>query len=102
MMRLASKFSRVVRNGIGLKPPFPPPSKAVAPPVRQFSGRSGTFTPNPVALQMINYATSLAREKKTGAHPSYLLVIVGRNIRKNLQLLVLVLQFQKNLTREGC
>ncbi|KAH6762076.1 hypothetical protein C2S52_019509 [Perilla frutescens var. hirtella] len=70
MMRLTAKVSRAVRNRIGssvslLKPPFPPPQKAVAPPFRQFSANSSTSTPNPVALEMIKYATCLAREKKT-------------------------------------
>ncbi|XP_042053364.1 uncharacterized protein LOC121798420 isoform X2 [Salvia splendens] len=65
-MRLAAIVSRVVRNGIGsvlaVKPLHPPPPKVVAPPLRQFSA---TSTPNPVAVEMIKYATSLARDKKT-------------------------------------
>ncbi|XP_057794995.1 uncharacterized protein LOC131011224 [Salvia miltiorrhiza] len=67
MMRLTAKVSRAVRNGIGsvsvLKPP--PLPKAAAPPRRQFSASSSTFTPNPIAVEMIKYATSLARENKT-------------------------------------
>ncbi|XP_042016146.1 uncharacterized protein LOC121764148 [Salvia splendens] len=65
-MRLTAKVSRVVRNGIGslfaAKPPLPPSPKVVAPPLRQFSA---TSTPNPVAVEMIKYATSLARQNKT-------------------------------------
>lgn len=69
-MRFTAKVSRVLRYGIGssvslLKPPLLPPREAVAPPVRLFSAKINTFTPNPVALQMIKYATSLAREKST-------------------------------------
>ncbi|KAL6508002.1 hypothetical protein OROGR_024197 [Orobanche gracilis] len=73
MIRLASKLSRAVRNGTGpsfslLKPPPPPPPppEAVAPLLmRHFSVSSIAFTPNPVALDMINYAKSLARDQKT-------------------------------------
>ncbi|KAL6574696.1 hypothetical protein OROMI_011981 [Orobanche minor] len=70
MIRLASKLSRAVRNGTWpsfslLKPP--PPPEAVAPLLmRHFSVSSMAFTPNPVALDMINYAKSLARDQKTG------------------------------------
>ncbi|KAK6146900.1 hypothetical protein DH2020_017812 [Rehmannia glutinosa] len=69
MMRLASKASRAVRNGIApsfslLKPPLPPPEAAVRQPLRHFSVNSSTFTPNPVAVEMIKYATSLARDQK--------------------------------------
>ncbi|KAL0375235.1 UNVERIFIED_CONTAM: hypothetical protein Sradi_3439200 [Sesamum radiatum] len=71
MMRLAAKLSRDLKNTIGpsfslVKPPLWPPPEAVAPPpIRQFSADSSTFTPNPVALQMIKYATSLARGQRT-------------------------------------
>ncbi|KAL0309889.1 UNVERIFIED_CONTAM: hypothetical protein Sradi_5931200 [Sesamum radiatum] len=71
MMRLAAKLSRDLKNTIGpsfslVKPPLWPPPEAVAPPpIRQFSADSSTFTPNPVALEMIKYATSLARGQRT-------------------------------------
>ncbi|KAL6534304.1 hypothetical protein OROHE_013229 [Orobanche hederae] len=73
MIRLASKLSRVVRNGtwpsfslLKPPPPPPPPPEAVAPLLmRHFSVSSMAFTPNPVALDMINYAKSLARDQKT-------------------------------------
>ncbi|KAL6501433.1 hypothetical protein OROGR_026566 [Orobanche gracilis] len=70
MMRL-HKLSRAVRNGTWpsfsvLKPSPPPSPEAVAPQlIRHFSVSSDAFTPNPVALEMINYATSLARNQKT-------------------------------------
>ncbi|KAK6120342.1 hypothetical protein DH2020_046033 [Rehmannia glutinosa] len=70
MMRLATKASRAARNGIGpsfslLKPPLPPPEAAAPQPLRHFSVNSSTFTPNPVVVEMIKYATSLARGQKT-------------------------------------
>ncbi|KAI3474114.1 hypothetical protein Pfo_028902 [Paulownia fortunei] len=70
-MSLAARVSRAMRNGIGpsfslLKPPLLPPPKAVASqPIRHFSANSSIFTPNPVALEMIKYATTLARDQKT-------------------------------------
>ncbi|GFQ04770.1 hypothetical protein PHJA_002621000 [Phtheirospermum japonicum] len=63
MLRLAAKFPRAARNGIGpsfslLKPPPPQP-------IRHYSVNNSAFTPNPVAVEMIKYATSLARDQKT-------------------------------------
>ncbi|GER28586.1 tetratricopeptide repeat protein [Striga asiatica] len=64
-MRLAAMFSRAVRLSL-VKLPSPPPAAVAAPkPVRRFSTGRGAFTPNPVALEMIKYAASLAREQKT-------------------------------------
>lgn len=70
MMRLTAKVSRAMRNGIGTSfSLLKPPRKAAALPTlaRQFSANGSTFTPNPVATEMIKYATSLARDQKTGA-----------------------------------
>ncbi|KAL3839500.1 hypothetical protein ACJIZ3_024091 [Penstemon smallii] len=62
MIRLAVKFSRALKNG-NKGPSFSlPPSKAAAPPLHNhFSTKSYALTPNPVALEMINYADSYAR-----------------------------------------
>ncbi|PIN17073.1 hypothetical protein CDL12_10265 [Handroanthus impetiginosus] len=65
MMRLAAKVSRSMRNGSSFSFPVPKPPLLSPPPIRQFSANSSTFTANPVALEMIKYATCLARDQKT-------------------------------------
>ncbi|KAL2502936.1 Tetratricopeptide repeat (TPR)-like superfamily protein [Forsythia ovata] len=71
MISLAAKLSRTTRNGLGpsfslLKPSQLPPRKSAAPPPnRYFYANNSTFIANPVALEMINYAMSLARAQKT-------------------------------------
>lgn len=71
MIGLAAKLSRATRNGLGpffslLKPSLLPPLKMAAPPPnRYFYANNSTFTANPVALEMISYAMSLARAQKT-------------------------------------
>lgn len=72
MISLAAKLSRATRNVLGpsfslLKPSLLPPIKLAAPPPIYFYANNSTFTANPVALEMINYAMSLARGQKTGA-----------------------------------
>ncbi|KAK4396214.1 hypothetical protein Sango_1458000 [Sesamum angolense] len=74
MMRLAAKLSRDLKNTIGptfslVKPPLWPPPEAVAPPpIRQFSADSSTFTPNPVALEMIKRHLACPWPKNRGSH----------------------------------
>ncbi|XP_051131433.1 uncharacterized protein LOC127251672 [Andrographis paniculata] len=66
MMRLAAKVSRDMKNAIGSCALVQPPKAVAAPPTtRRFSANRSTFTFNPVAVEMIKYATSLAREHKT-------------------------------------
>ncbi|KAL3839498.1 hypothetical protein ACJIZ3_024089 [Penstemon smallii] len=77
MIRLAIKFSRALKNGNKVASFSLPPSKAAAPPLHNhFSTKSYAFTPNPVALEMINYATSVAREQNTeDSHARGLLIL---------------------------
>lgn len=67
LMRLTRKLPRVSPYVSLLKPPLAPP----APPSTPFcffstnNSESSSLTENPVAIQMINYALSLARSKKS-------------------------------------
>ncbi|KAL7095577.1 hypothetical protein ACP275_10G033000 [Erythranthe tilingii] len=70
-MRLAAEVSKAMRNRIIPSisliklSPLPPPEAVAPPSIRQFSSSMSTSTHNPVAVEMIKYATSLAREQKT-------------------------------------
>ncbi|KZV37798.1 hypothetical protein F511_30861 [Dorcoceras hygrometricum] len=71
MIKLAAKTSRALRIGKGAsflipKQPLISCAEAAALPfTRQISSKNGFFAANPVAVEMINYATALARDQKT-------------------------------------
>lgn len=71
MIRLAAKASRALRNGksasflLPKQQPILTPVTAALPPTRQFSCKNSFLAVNPVAVEMINYATALARDQKT-------------------------------------
>ncbi|KAL7136424.1 hypothetical protein ABFS83_10G029700 [Erythranthe nasuta] len=70
-MRIAAEVSKAMRNRIIPSisliklPPLPPPEAVAPPSIRQFSSSMSNSTHSPVAVEMIKYATSLAREQKT-------------------------------------
>lgn len=72
MIKFAAKASRALSNGksasflLPKQPPISPPVTAALPPTRQFSSKNSFLAVNPVAVEMINYATALARDQKTG------------------------------------
>lgn len=63
-----SKAAKVVPVAFSLyKPNFLSQSSVSSRPIRLFSGNDG-FKANPVTVEMINYALSLARSEKSGLY----------------------------------